>query len=708
MIVHRLSWFLEKNKLIKPSQAGFRKMCSTSDPVIRLKQEAEFALNSGNITVAILIDFTRAFDLLWVDGLILKLMQLKISGNMLKWIQNFLTNRQYQVNIGNEMSFTYETENGTPQGSAISPLLFLIMVNDFPKLSQFTSDAFFADDCTIWRTGNNLAQIIYHLQNDLDLIGEWCKEWGFTLNTEKTTGIIFSRKKECNNRINLKIQGKTIIFKNSCKLLGVTFDNHLTWNPHTDELVDKSKKSLNILRCVSGTTWGAGKSVLLTLYKALILSQIDYCCFVYLNSAKSVSKRLDTIQYKALMLCTGGMKGTSLNALLGECDELPLWIRRKKILLKYLLKINNLTRNSAHYVLLDKYYYQLGLRERPYYKELLNNFLLETEIELDSGELTFNSTPWLNFCDQVDLSLLSFPLLIKSDIELSNFFINLTETYKYLIFCDGSVKPDGKVGAAITSTLFPSPLLFKLPNHFTIYYAEGYALLKAILYVINHNLDEVCIISDSSKVLQDIKSSALDHCPHPFLISQICRLINDHPHIRLVLKWFPGHCNNVHIQNTDKNAKLASTFGSSAVDIKYTRNESVQAVDDWISKLWQKEWSQRSTSSYQKIFTSSKNCHFFQLQRRQETIISRLRLQQSNLNSGLHKLGLHDDGSCSTCGKLQDSYHFLIECPDNEQLRLKLKNSRQAARDWNLSSLLSDPASVVIIANYVTEKKLTI
>ena len=56
---------------------------STSDPIIRLKHEAEFAIETGNITVAILIDFTRAFDLLWVDGLILKMMQLKIHGNIL-------------------------------------------------------------------------------------------------------------------------------------------------------------------------------------------------------------------------------------------------------------------------------------------------------------------------------------------------------------------------------------------------------------------------------------------------------------------------------------------------------------------------------------------------------------------------------------------------------------------------------------------------
>ena len=132
MIANRLKWCLEKNNLINPSQAGFSKNCSTSDPVMRLKYEAQHSINAGNITMAILIDFSRAFDLMWVDGMILKLMQLNVTGNMLRWIKNFLSYRKYQVRIGEELLDIYQVDNGTPQGSSISPLLFLIMINDFP------------------------------------------------------------------------------------------------------------------------------------------------------------------------------------------------------------------------------------------------------------------------------------------------------------------------------------------------------------------------------------------------------------------------------------------------------------------------------------------------------------------------------------------------------------------------------------------------
>ena len=186
-----LKLVFEKNNLINPNQAGFRKHFGTCDPIIRIKQEVDLALSAGYFTVAILIDLKRAFDLFWIDGLLLKLIKLKITGNFIKWIKSFLTNRTYQVKVKESLSFSYDLDNGTPQGSALSPILFIIMINDFPELSRYTSDAFFADDCTVWRSGNNLPQILHHLQSDLDLISSWCKRWGFVINTEKQQALFF-------------------------------------------------------------------------------------------------------------------------------------------------------------------------------------------------------------------------------------------------------------------------------------------------------------------------------------------------------------------------------------------------------------------------------------------------------------------------------------------------------------------------------------
>jgi len=194
MIASRLRFYLESNNLINRIQAGFRKNYCTLDQAIRLKTEAENVVRSGNITTAVTLDFSKAFDLIWVDGLLLKMMRLNITGKILNWVKNYLTNRINQIKIGNSLSDPYNLDNGTPQGSVLSPLLFLIMINDFPIISSNSSSSLFADDSSLWRSRNNINQIIHHLQLDLILIEQWCNKWGFLINSTKSTAIIFSNK----------------------------------------------------------------------------------------------------------------------------------------------------------------------------------------------------------------------------------------------------------------------------------------------------------------------------------------------------------------------------------------------------------------------------------------------------------------------------------------------------------------------------------
>jgi len=142
------------------------------------------------------------------------------------------------------------------------------------------------------------------------------------------------------------------------------------------------------MRCTSGTNWGASKRILLTIYKALILSVIDYCCFVYTDSADSNLKCLDTIQYKALLIATGGMRGTSLKALQAECGKLPLKLRRQQQLLKYLIKIENNKRNAACLILKDKEYHQLEMKGKSIYRPILDNFYKESDTkDIKNGDI---------------------------------------------------------------------------------------------------------------------------------------------------------------------------------------------------------------------------------------------------------------------------------------------------------------------------------
>ena len=714
MIVYRLNWYLEKNNLLSATQAGFRKGFCTKDPIIRLTREADTALKSGNITIAIMIDFTRAFDLIWTDGLLLKLRNLNVPGNMINWIKNFLSNRTYKVKVGSSFSSTFTPDNGTPQGSSLSPILFLIMVNDFPILSKFTSNAFLADDCTIWRSGLNLNLITFHLQQDLEIISQWCIKWGFSINTSKTTGIVFSNQKINTNQILLKLDNKKIDFGNTCKLLGVVMDSHMTWRQHIDYLLEKSSRSLNIMRCLSGTLWGSNKKTLLILYKSLILSNFDYCCFTYMNACYSNIKRLDTVQYKALLIATGGLKGTALNALIAECGEIPLSIRRDKILIKYLLNLQGNNSNRAKEVLEDKKYFQLETNNKSVYSQRLNSYLVDINCNLRHFEIIHPSSPFVDLGTKIDLTFLAENAKIYNnetnpvEIQITNIVTNLIATFDQVFFADGSVAEDGKVGAAFFSPTLPISKQFKLPKGLSVYYSESFAILQAIQFAIDQKLEKFCILSDSLLVIQHIKFTSYARSPHPIIINNICNLIRDLPSDHFHLKWIPGHSNYHHTLTADSLAKLSSLQGD-FYPITFTRYEAVLMTEGWSLDRWQKEWEKEPKTKYQRTFSLRKGKEVKFKSRKAEKIINRFKLLQTKLNAGMKKIGQHPTGLCDACSVSEDSFHFLISCTKTSTLRDKLRDIQKLEiNQSNYQKLLNDTTVQETIVNFVLYNHIAI
>ena len=245
--------------------------------------------------------------MVWHNGLLSKLEKVEVKCCMANFIHSLLENRSLSVLVGNQLSERYSLDNGTPQGSVISPTLFNIMIDD---LFEHVSDkrintSKFADDGAIWVAHRELSTIRTLLQETLNGVSTWCDKWGFTISPEKTIGVLFRRKGVNSDTPRLTVRGKRVKFEKSAKFLGVTFDQYLTWSKHADNLYARCQKDLNAMRAIRGSSWGANRKTLLTLYRSLIRSKLEYGCEAFHNASKTTLMRLESIQYQALKIATG-------------------------------------------------------------------------------------------------------------------------------------------------------------------------------------------------------------------------------------------------------------------------------------------------------------------------------------------------------------------------------------------------------------------
>ena len=216
---------------------------------------------------------------------------------------------------------------GYPKAVLPALYFFNIGVSDIPDQVPEVDVSQYADDVDIWKTHRNISFALKKIQTSLDKLTDWCSEWGFQWSVPKTVAIIFTNKRIINFP-ELKLNNKNIKFQQNAKFLGLFFDSKLCWNKHFQYIIDRCKPRINLLRCIAGSTWGADGPMLLRIYKALIRSILDYGCEAFNSASDSLKASLDSVQYKALKICTGAIKGTSLESLQVECGDPSLELRR--------------------------------------------------------------------------------------------------------------------------------------------------------------------------------------------------------------------------------------------------------------------------------------------------------------------------------------------------------------------------------------------
>ncbi|CAB4013597.1 Hypothetical predicted protein, partial [Paramuricea clavata] len=249
---------------------------------------------------ALFVDFRKAFDLVDHKILLDKLVDMNVTRSFWLWIMSFLEGRTQQVNLQGVLSFTASCPAGVPQGSAISPTLFDIHINDMEEnVSEqaCVNTIKYADDCTM-DTSIRLGESS-DLQSALDSVQSWAVENKMELNAKKTKDMWINFT-EAPPPLPLHIGDAIIERVDNFKLLGTWFQKDLKWNKHVEETTRKAAKNLYCLRECRRANLPV--EVGLTTYLTKIRPILEYCSPVWGGLPRYVKDELERVQRRSLRI----------------------------------------------------------------------------------------------------------------------------------------------------------------------------------------------------------------------------------------------------------------------------------------------------------------------------------------------------------------------------------------------------------------------
>ena len=302
VILQQLIAYIDKSAIYNTTQSGFRKGHSTQTMLLKFRDDIQKALNRNEITMSVLIDYSKAFDTINHEILVKKLINLNFSKSSIRIIMSYLTNRHQYTQVDDVVSCRLPIYFGVPQGSILGPVLFNIYVADLS--SSIKSDSIqYADDTTIYKSckRSDITHTVKQVETDISNLCKWSINNGLLFNRDKLKFIVFSKKRGeqfTNKSILMRSAKKSIPQETSVKLLGLTFDQHLTWTTHINSVI---KSAYGILRTLKSFKRSTPFKVRKCLAECLVLSRLSYCAAVYGQSPQYLQKRLQRVQN-----CTAG------------------------------------------------------------------------------------------------------------------------------------------------------------------------------------------------------------------------------------------------------------------------------------------------------------------------------------------------------------------------------------------------------------------
>ena len=340
---------VEKENVLSHSQAGFRKNYRTSDHIFTLFSLLKKYLKEGKYFYTCFVDFKKAYDSIWRNGLLHKLEKLGITGKILKVIKSMYSSPNVSLIYGDKITTSFPTNVGLKQGDILSTIFFNLYIDDLPQIlnselpSREHADIpmlndtlinclLFADDLALL----SLSQV--GLQNKINILEKYCQEWGLEINIKKTKVMIFNKQGAVMKKFKFYFSNQDVEVTKQYTYLGFTFVPSGKKQTGIENLINKGRKAWFSIQKMLQKSKEKGVDTYLKLFDSIVKPIITYACECWGDSLKKdvFANKIESFHTRICKQILGVSKFVNNMKVLTELGRTPLSIYIQKQMFKYL------------------------------------------------------------------------------------------------------------------------------------------------------------------------------------------------------------------------------------------------------------------------------------------------------------------------------------------------------------------------------------
>ena len=343
----RLTDHLNANKLWDPHQSAYRKYHSCETALVAVVDVAYTAMDSGMVTLLVLLDLSAAFDT--VDHILLlkQLGSLGVQGLAWDWFANYFRDRSQSVAVENICSSVLQIDCGVPQGSVLGPLLFTTYLIGLGSVIESHGVKYkaYADDIQLYMTTatTDLTASAHKMEECITSVQRWLTERLLVLNLAKTEAILIGTPQKLKKATltQLMVCNTSIPLSKTVRDLGVTVDSSLSWQPHVGRVC---ATAFSYLRLISRMRRSLSRKHRLASIHALVLSRLDYCAPLFVGISDKLLHRLQLVINSSMRVALGLKKFDNVSQYMKDCEWLSA---ERRIQYRAVCLIASVLRNSS-------------------------------------------------------------------------------------------------------------------------------------------------------------------------------------------------------------------------------------------------------------------------------------------------------------------------------------------------------------------------